>query len=106
MIIDDLETDKNSETERQRNNLRSAIAEFMSLAERRTYIGTPHAVDSIYTHLEKLSYPILKVAWTPTIWLNHPKKEFTQEWADRYMNQNPTWKYRDKKYKSFWCNRC
>ncbi|MDC1214276.1 phage terminase large subunit [Rhodospirillales bacterium] len=96
MIIDDLETDKNSVTERQRNDLRSAIAEFMSLAERRTYIGTPHAVDSIYTHLENLDYPLLKVAWTPTIWPNHPKKEFTAEWAERYQKQNPSWKWQSQ----------
>ena len=93
MVIDDLETDKNSVTERQRNDLRSAIAEFMSLAEHRTYIGTPHAVDSIYTHLESLGYPTLKVAWTADIWPKHPKGEFTQKWADRYIRQNPTWKW-------------
>jgi hypothetical protein len=93
MIIDDLETDKNSVSEKQRDDLRSAIAEFMSLAEKRTYVGTPHAVDSIYTHLEKLEYPSLKVAWNPDIWPNHPKQEFTQEWADRYQRQNPSWKW-------------
>ena len=93
MIVDDLETDKNSVTERQREELRSALAEFMSIADRRTYIGTPHAVDSIYTHLQDLDYPTLKIAWSPNIWPHHPKGEFTAEWSKRYQRQNPSWKW-------------
>ena len=94
MIIDDLETDKNSVTEKQRTDMRAAIAEFMTIAKKqRTYIGTPHAVDSIYTHLQELKYPCLRIAWTKEIWKDHPDGQFTQEWADRYRAQNPSWKW-------------
>lgn len=93
MIVDDLETDKNSMTERQRTDLRSALAEFMSIADKRTYIGTPHAIDSIYTHLQELGYPTLRIPWTDHVWPNHPKGEFTDDWSKRYQRQNPAWKW-------------
>jgi len=93
LIIDDIETDKNSITERQREELRAVIAEFMSLAERRLYIGTPHGSPSIYTHLENMDYPMLKIAWTPDAWPDHPTNEFTVKWAERYKKQNPSWKW-------------
>jgi phage terminase large subunit-like protein len=74
--------------------MRSAMAEFMTIAKKqRTYIGTPHAVDSIYTHLQELNYPCLRIAWEKDIWPNHPDKLFTVEWAERYKAQNATWKW-------------
>jgi hypothetical protein len=52
MIIDDIETSSNSRTSDNRQRIRDAASEFVSMADYLLFIGTPHAEDTIYKVLQ------------------------------------------------------
>lgn len=59
IIADDIESSKNSNTQRNRNHLIESTSEFSDIIDvggRIIYLGTPHTVDSIYNRLPSMGF--------------------------------------------------
>lgn len=98
LIIDDIETSQNANSEEKRKHMRERIYEFRKIAPRLLFCGTPHHQDSVYTWLKSdfgvscsLTIPILEND-EPT-WPDHPEilKEDTPDGEIFYRKFSKGW---------------